>query len=108
VHVTCTFVSVPSCMSFTSSFAVSPHKATCGGCFPPYRERSWPCAEKRHDAACVPDANVSITHAAWDVDAGHGVHATYSVRKPGTACADCTPNTIHVAGQARTRHNGRL
>jgi hypothetical protein len=37
-----------------------------------------------------PDANVSITHAAWGVDAVHGVHAMYSVRKLGTASADCT------------------
>jgi WD40-like Beta Propeller Repeat len=34
--------------------------------------------------------NVSITHAAWGVDAVHGVHAMYSVRKLGTTCADCT------------------
>jgi hypothetical protein len=28
----------------------------------------------------------SISHASWDVDAVHGVHAMYSVSRLGTAC----------------------
>src|SRR5687768_9219474 len=30
-------------------------------------------------------SGLSITHAAWDIDAVHGVHAMYSVSKLGTA-----------------------
>src|SRR5215211_1513955 len=33
---------------------------------------------------CV--ASLSISHAAWDVHAVHGVHARYSVGKLGAAC----------------------
>jgi hypothetical protein len=41
------------------------------------------------DARCslgrrVSPLYLSTSHAAWDVDAVHGVHATYSVSKPGT------------------------
>jgi hypothetical protein len=32
--------------------------------------------------------SLSITHAAWDVPAVHGVHAMYSVSKVGTARAN--------------------
>ena len=32
--------------------------------------------------------SLSITHAAWDVPAVHGVHAMYSVSKVGTARAE--------------------
>jgi hypothetical protein len=31
------------------------------------------------------DGCLSITHAAWDIDAVHGMHATYSVSKLGIA-----------------------
>jgi hypothetical protein len=40
----------------------------------------------------------SISHASWDVDAVHGVHAMYSVSRLGTACGQ--PDTT---GYFRTR-----
>jgi hypothetical protein len=37
---------------------------------------------------------VSITHAAWVIDAVRGMHARYSVKNLGTACAACARTAI--------------
>jgi hypothetical protein len=44
----------------------------------------WCASQERHWPP-RPIEPVSTSHAAWDVDAVHGVHAMYSVRSLGTA-----------------------
>jgi hypothetical protein len=41
--------------------------------------------------------SLSISHAAWDAHAVHGVHPMYSVSKLGTACGQPHPSSIFRA-----------
>jgi hypothetical protein len=47
-----------------------------------------------------------ISHAAWDADAVHGVHAMYSVRRLGTACGQRHPSSIFRGAFAVSRIAG--
>src|SRR4029453_11312333 len=46
-----------------------------------------------------PPALLSTSHAAWDLDAGHGVHATYSANNLGAACRNLTSGGIGTSLQ---------
>ena len=50
-----------------------------------HRDMSW----------CQTSSGLSTSHAAWDVDAVHGVHAMYSVSKLGTARGSDLPMSFN-------------